>query len=79
MLVITNTYATEDGKNFPSKNRALIHAALQASGVYLEDYKEKEIISALDEHLFVVDKKERLIKLGEALGFPTLQDTGITE
>jgi len=78
MLVITNTYATEDGKHFPSKNQALIHAALQASGIYLDDYKKKEVVEALDNLLIVIDRYEELPTAEEALDFPTLQDTGIT-
>jgi len=78
MLVITQTYTTEDGKTFPTKNQALIHAAIQASGIFLDDYKKKEIVKELDNLLVVIDRYEELPTAEEALDFPTLQDTGIT-
>lgn len=79
MLVITNTFTTEDGKTFPSKNKALIHAALQASGVYLDDYKKREVVEALDSLLFVVDKHEHFVNIAEALDFPTPQNVEVKE
>jgi hypothetical protein len=79
MLVITHTYTTEDGRTFPSRNEALIHAAIQASGLYLEEYKKKELIKELDKLLIVIDRSEEFSKEGEALVFPALQDTGIPE
>lgn len=79
MLVITHTFTTEDGKTFPTKNQALIHAAIQASGIYLDDYKKKEIVKELDNLLIVFDRFEEQVREGEPLDFPTLQDTGITE
>ena len=78
MLVITQTYTTEDGKTFPTKNQALIHAAIQASGIFLDDYKKKEIVKELDNLLIVIDRYEDFPTTEEALDFPTLQDTGIT-
>jgi len=75
MLVITQTYTTEDGKTFLSRNQALIHAAIQASGIYLDDYKKKEIVKELDKLLIVFDRFEEQVKEGVALDFPTLQDT----
>jgi len=77
MLVITQTYTTEDGKTFPTKNQALIHAAIQASGIFLDDYKKKEIVKELDNLLIVIDRYEELPTAEETLDFPTLQDTGI--
>lgn len=80
MLVITHTYTTEDGRTFPTRNQALIHAAIQASRLYLEEYKKKELIKELDNLLIVIDRYDQAFPTTEeALDFPTLQDTGIIE
>ena len=81
MLIVTNTYTTEDGKTFPTKNQALIHAAIQASGIYMEEYKKRELVKELDNFLIVTDREwfTEQQKLGEALDFPTLQDTEVEE
>lgn len=75
MLVITHTFTTEDGKTFPTRNQALIHAAIQASGIFLDDYKKKEIVKELDKLLIVFDRFEGQVKEEGVLDFPTLQDT----
>lgn len=79
MLVITNTYTTEDNRTFSTKNQAIIHAAIQASGIYLDDYKKKEIVKELDNLLIVFDRYEEQVREGEPLDFPTLQDTEVKE
>lgn len=79
MLVITNTYTTEDGKTFPTKNQALIHAALKESDLFFEDYKIIwMIVTELDKRLIVIDRS-KLETTEEALDFPTLQDTEVEE
>lgn len=81
MLVITNTYTTEDNRTFPNRNQALIYAALKESKLFFEDYKLKMLVEELDKKLIVTDREwfEEQQKLGEALDFPTLQDTEVEE
>ena len=79
MLIVTNTFTTEDGKTFSTRNQALIHAALKASDLYFDEYKMQRLVQELNNLLIVFDRYEEQVKEGEALDFPTLQDTGITE
>jgi hypothetical protein len=58
MLIITQVFQTEDGITFDTKNKALIYAAIQASGVYLENYIKKALVDDFDKLLMVTEKGE---------------------
>ena len=42
-------YQTEDGKFYTSFNAAFIHEALVKTGIYLEPYKVRDLVEALDK------------------------------
>ncbi len=42
-------YQTEDGKFYTSFNAAFIHEALMKTGIYLESYKVRDLVEALDK------------------------------
>lgn len=51
-------YQTEDGKFYTSFNAACFHEALMKTGIYLDSYKVRDLVEALDKEYILTAKTQ---------------------
>lgn len=55
-MTITACFKTDDGKVFDSFDAAQLHECFSQTNVYLEEWKEKQLLSIITDHFFLETK-----------------------